>query len=86
MHVVAEVVRIHGPAQVVRDAPEGVTQLFLIGVGHEVGGLEMDENGTTEDSSVVGNVGGSLLVLEVIFRVVVSANVLPVSRASFRRL
>jgi hypothetical protein len=68
------------------DAPEGVAQLFLVGVGHEVGWLEMDENGTTEDSSVVGDGGESLLVLEVILRVVVSANVRPASPASFRRL
>lgn len=33
-HVVAEVVRIHRPAQLVRDAPEGVAQLLLVGVGH----------------------------------------------------
>ena len=33
-HVVAEVVRIHGPAQLVGDAPEGVAQLLLVGVGH----------------------------------------------------
>ena len=33
-HVVAEVVRIHGPAQLVGDAPEGVAQLFSIGIGH----------------------------------------------------
>ena len=33
-HVVAEVIRIHGPAQLVGDAPEGIAQLFLVGVGH----------------------------------------------------
>ena len=85
-HVVAEIIRIHRPAQLIGDAPEGVAQLFLVGVGHEVGWLEMDENGTTEDSSVVGDGGESLLVLEVILRVVVSANVRPASPASFRRL
>ncbi len=31
---VVEIVRIHGPAQWVGDAPEGGAQLFLIGVGH----------------------------------------------------
>ena len=36
-HVVAEVVRIHRPAQLVGDAPEGVAQLFLIFVGHDAG-------------------------------------------------
>ena len=33
-HVVAEIVRIHRPAQLVGDAPEGVAQLFLVGVAH----------------------------------------------------
>ena len=33
-HLVAEVVRIHGPAQLVSDAPEGLAQLFLVGIGH----------------------------------------------------
>ena len=37
-HVVAEVVRVHRPAQLVGDAPEGVAQLFLIRVSHEGGG------------------------------------------------
>ena len=35
-HVVAEVIRIHGSAQLVRDAPEGVAQLFLFLFGHVV--------------------------------------------------
>ena len=33
-HVVAEVVRIHGPPQLVGDAPEGVAELFLVLLGH----------------------------------------------------
>jgi hypothetical protein len=33
-HVVAEIIRIHRPAQLVGDAPEGVAQLLLVGVGH----------------------------------------------------
>lgn len=33
-HVVAEVVRIHRPAQLVGDSPKGGAQLLLVGVGH----------------------------------------------------
>ena len=33
-HVIAEVVRVHRPAQLVGDAPKRVAQLFLVGVGH----------------------------------------------------
>lgn len=33
-HVVPEIVRIHRPPQLVGDAPEGVAQLALVGVGH----------------------------------------------------
>jgi hypothetical protein len=33
-HVVAEVVHIHRPAQLVGDAPKGVAQLLLVGAGH----------------------------------------------------
>ena len=73
-------------SQVVRDALEGVAQLFWVGVGHGVGRLEMTEKGTAEDSSVVGNDVEELLVLEVILRVVVSANARPAFPASFRRL
>jgi hypothetical protein len=32
--VVAEIIRLHRPAQLVGDTFEGVAQLFLIGVGH----------------------------------------------------
>jgi len=30
----AEIIRIHRAAQLVGDAPEGIAQLFLVGVGH----------------------------------------------------
>jgi len=33
-HVVAEIVRVHRPAQLVGDVPEGLAQLSLVGVGH----------------------------------------------------
>ena len=36
-HVVAEVVRVHRPAQLVGDAPEGFAQLFLVLVVHFFG-------------------------------------------------
>jgi len=35
-HLVAEVIRVHRHAQLVRDAPEGLAQLFLVGVGHDL--------------------------------------------------
>lgn len=45
-HVVAEIVRVHRPAQLVGDAPEGVAQLFLIGVGHDgARGSDCDHRG-----------------------------------------
>jgi len=37
-HVVAEVVRVHRPAQLVGDRPEGVAELLLAGVAHGVVG------------------------------------------------
>ena len=36
-HVVTEIVRIHRPAQLIGDIPEGSAQLLLIGVGHGFG-------------------------------------------------
>ena len=33
-HVVAEIVRVHCAAQLVGDAPEGASELFLVAVGH----------------------------------------------------
>ena len=35
-HVVAEIVRVHRPAQLVGDVPEGFAQLFLVLVVHVV--------------------------------------------------
>jgi hypothetical protein len=37
-HVVAEIIRVHRSPQLVGDVPEGVAQLFLIGVGYDAGG------------------------------------------------
>ena len=34
-HLVAEIVRIHRPAQLVGDAPESIAQLLLVGVAHQ---------------------------------------------------
>lgn len=36
LHVVAEIVRVHRPAQLVGDVPEGLAQLFLVLVDHGV--------------------------------------------------
>lgn len=41
--MVAEIVRIHRPTQLVRDAPEGVAQLSLIGVGHSDFEVKFDD-------------------------------------------
>ena len=33
-HIVAEIIRVHRPAQLVGDAPEGLAQLFLVVTTH----------------------------------------------------
>lgn len=43
-HVIAEIVRVHRPAKLVRDAPERVAQLFLMGFGHGLSSFKSRSN------------------------------------------
>ena len=39
-HIVAEVIRIHGPAQLVGDTPQRVAELLLIGFSHRANSIQ----------------------------------------------